>query len=503
MLGERRAPTQARLNWWTAVLIGMACVAVPILYTVRDELGVLKGTPSEAFVAVCGITLSALVLTRMAMMLRHANLLAAELARVADRRARLLDESEARYGTLIEALPAVTYMAPYNDAGTTSFSFMSPQIESLTGVPTAVWVDDPGLWRRWIHADDRGRFASEIARARSSQRRLSTEYRIVRPDGRVVWVQHEEVPPRETGGTAYFQGFILDITPRREAEEQRQRMESELRTAQKLESVGQLAAGIAHEINTPIQYVGDSLHFVADAVADLRALIDRYRELCADAGPLDRTELLERALAAEEEADLDYISERLPAAFERTNEGVTRVATIVRAMKEFGHAQIEKAPADLNEALRRTLIVATNEYRYVANVVTQYAELPPVDCNVSDLGQVFLNLIVNAAHAIEDVARDGERGKIKVRTESFGDTVAVTIADDGCGIAKENLDRLFDPFFTTKQVGRGTGQGLTIARSIVDKHGGTIEVESTPGRGSTFTVRLPVGDDRPALAQAA
>ena len=200
---------------------------------------------------------------------------------------------------------------------------------------------------------------------------------------------------------------------------------------------------------------------------------------------------------AEEAADLDYLAERMPRAFERTLEGVERVTSIVRAMKEFAHPdRREKSPADLNRALANSLTVARNEYKYVAEAETAFGAIPPVLCHVGELNQVFLNLIVNAAHAIGDVVQGTDRkGTIRVTTAADGDHVVVRVADDGAGIPAELRGRVFDPFFTTKAVGKGSGQGLAIARNIVvAKHGGSIAFETEVGRGTTFIVRLPVGD---------
>jgi signal transduction histidine kinase len=173
------------------------------------------------------------------------------------------------------------------------------------------------------------------------------------------------------------------------------------------------------------------------------------------------------------------------------------VATIVRAMKEFAHPDTrQKSAADLNRAIKSTLTVARNELKYVADVETDLGDLPPVVCNISDLNQVFLNLLVNAAHAIREVVREGTdaKGKIRVRTRREGNTVLIAISDTGCGIPENIRGRIFDPFFTTKEVGRGTGQGLSIARSVVvEKHGGSLTFETEPGKGTTFFVRLPIG----------
>ncbi len=277
---------------------------------------------------------------------------------------------------------------------------------------------------------------------------------------------------------------------------QRQQAEVELRQAQKLEAVGRLAAGIAHEINTPIQFVGDNTHFVQDAFDDLLALLRRYQELRdrAAAGTVDAA-LLDAVRQAEQAADLEYLEEEIPKALAQSLEGVGRVASIVRALKEFAHPDSkEKAPADLNQALQSTLTVARNELKYVADVETDFGDLPAVTCQVGDVNQVFLNLLVNAAHAIADrVGDSSERGRIWVRTTAEGDWVTIAIGDTGCGIPDDIRSKVYDPFFTTKEVGRGTGQGLALARAvIVEQHGGALSFDSKVGEGTVFYVRLPV-----------
>jgi PAS domain S-box-containing protein len=352
-----------------------------------------------------------------------------------------------------------------------------------------------------------------------SGREVRTEMRGRRKDGSIFWVGFFMAPVKDAAGQiTHYVGVGADITARLEQErtqrqlqdqlysemQERERMAMELRLAQKLESVGRLAAGIAHEINTPIQYVGDGVAFLQSAQADHERLLATYRQSFARLARGDPAEaVLHSIKEAEEAADLEFLGVEVPKAFERTLQGVERVASIVRAMKEFAHPDAnEHNPADLNHAIETTLIVAHNEYKYIAAVETQLGVIPEVMCNIGELNQVFLNLIVNAAHAIEDSGKDASSGKITVATAALRDSVAVSIADNGCGIPEENLEKIFDPFFTTKAVGRGTGQGLAIARSIVnEKHGGSIDVQSTVGVGTRFIIKLPVAG-RPSAGPA-
>jgi signal transduction histidine kinase len=280
----------------------------------------------------------------------------------------------------------------------------------------------------------------------------------------------------------------------RDAMVRRDRLEIELRQAQKLEAVGQLASGIAHEINTPIQYVGDSVYFLRDAFADLIRIVDGADESIVAA---ERSGAVLPTFAATKrlvvELELDKLKADIPEAIERTLDGAKQVAHIVSAMKTFAHASTEKLPFNLNGALDNTLTVARNEYKYVADLETDFSDVPDVACNPSGVRQVFLNLIVNAAHAIADVVGDsGKRGVISVRTTHVDDSVVVSVSDTGGGIPEAIRSRIFDPFFTTKPPGKGSGQGLAIAQNIVDQHGGKLWFETQLDKGTTFFVRLPV-----------
>jgi len=254
--------------------------------------------------------------------------------------------------------------------------------------------------------------------------------------------------------------------------------------AHKLEAVGQLASGIAHEINTPIQYIADSVAFIGEAFAEMRSMIQTYRQALYDGTS---------EAAFDHSPDLAYLEQNVPAAVERALMGLERVAALVKAMKEFGQpSHAEKAHADLNRAITTTVTVARSEYKDVAEVVLDLGDLPEVPCHIAELNQVFLHLIINAAHAIAERHVAPAKGTIQIQTWCDSTSVFVLVSDDGTGIPEAIRNRIFDPFFTTKPIGRGTGQGLSIARSIiVDRHGGTLTFETAIGRGSSFVIQLP------------
>jgi PAS domain S-box-containing protein len=401
---------------------------------------------------------------------------------------QFLRETESRYRSLVEHLPLITYRDRLDEHS--SNLFISPQAEALLGHPLQDWVDDPHTFARSVHPEDREHVMAAIRAANDERRDLTVEFRVLTADGRVAtFLKEGAIVYGADGEPLYRQGYLMDVTERRALEDQ-------LRLAQKLESVGSMAAGIAHEINTPVQFIGDSMAFVREAVDDLMRLGDEAGAAVAAIPGPEGDAARARLAAAEEDADLEYLRERLPKAFDRTVDGVERVAAIVRAMKAFSHpSNGVHAPVDLNEAVRTTLMVAKAEYKYVADVALDLDDaLPLVSGEAGELNQVLLNLIVNAAHAIGDAQADGERGRIAISTARDGDAVRLAVSDTGPGIPEDVRTRIFDPFFTTKEVGRGTGQGLAITRSIVvDHHGGRIDVDTAEGRGTTMTITLPTG----------
>jgi signal transduction histidine kinase len=272
--------------------------------------------------------------------------------------------------------------------------------------------------------------------------------------------------------------------------------EANLRQGQKLEAVGRLASGVAHEINTPVQFVGDSIHFLREATTELIGVVEKLQlvqQSVLDGAPSRDAAL--NAMAAIEVADLPYLLENIPKALECSVDGLGRVSTIVQSMKEFAHPDsTTMSLVDLNRGIESTLVIARNEYKFVADIETDLGSLPAVACYASDINQVVLNMLVNASHAIADAVKGTQgRGRIVVRTRQDKDHVVLSIGDTGGGMSEEIRERIFDPFFTTKVVGKGTGQGLAIARNIVvEKHGGEVTVESEVGKGTTFFIRLPL-----------
>jgi PAS domain S-box-containing protein len=314
------------------------------------------------------------------------------------------------------------------------------------------------------------------------------------------------------GGKLYFS---CHIGPIRDGDEivgavviaqdvtERRRAVDDLLAAQRLAAVGTLAAGIAHEINTPIQFVSDSLVFLRESSQETFALINAldglYQRVTDGLATDDALAACAQATAT---ADIEYLRENVPSAFERCTDGLKRVATIVRSLKEFAHpSDREMSPVDLNRAILNTLTIARSEYKYVADLDTQFGELPPVTCHVDEINQVVLNLVVNAAHAIQAVVQgSADKGRISLRTALAGGDVLIEVSDTGTGIPSDVMPRIFDPFFTTKEIGKGTGQGLAIARTIVkEHHGGDIAVHTRLGEGTKFSIRLPI---TPAKATA-
>jgi PAS domain S-box-containing protein len=417
---------------------------------------------------------------------RPADDLSAAVTTLAGEAALTLDQLliRSRLSVVVDHSPDALMLA--SEAGV--IRFLNPAAERMLGCSGAELANH-SVWSV-VHPDDRAALADRPV----NQAPGAIPCRIRGADD-MPWLDVEALVEyvSEHDGSRSIVFTARDVS-------ERHRLELELRHAQKLESVGRLAAGIAHEINTPIQFVGDNVRFLESSFADLARLYTTYRELtAATETPEGLAEAMRRIDALADEIDIEFVMEEAPMAISQTLDGVNRVAGIVRAMKAFGHPGTEdKTQADLNEAIANTIVVANNEIKYVADVATEMGDLPLVYCHLGDINQVVLNLVVNAAHAIGSADRG--RGTITVRTFLDGGYAVIEIADTGTGVPPEIADKLFDPFFTTKEVGTGTGQGLALVRTLVtDRHGGTIDFTSEVGVGTVFTIRLPTG----AAGQAA
>ncbi|MCK4358790.1 MAG: PAS domain S-box protein [Candidatus Cloacimonetes bacterium] len=297
----------------------------------------------------------------------------------------------------------------------------------------------------------------------------------------------------ENGEYKYFDGVIEDIT-------ERKYMEMQFRQTQKLEAIGQMAAGIAHEINSPIQYIGYNISLFNESFSKLikflkkqNALLEAFKN---GSSSQEYFKELENDLA---EVDIDCMLAEVPAALKYSKDGIDRVSKIVGAMKEFCHpGESKKIPIDINKAIKGTIIVSRNEWKYVAEMKTDFAEdMPQVLCIPDEFNQIILNIVLNAAQAISEVVGDGaeKKGRITISTHHDKDWAEIRISDTGIGIPKEEQPKIFNLFYTTKEVGKGTGQGLAICHNyVVKKHNGTITFETAVGKGTTFIIRLPIGN---------
>ena len=356
-----------------------------------------------------------------------------------------------------------------------------------------------------VHPEDLNSVDQALSGLTVGKSALNLEYRLRHKDGR--WLNFESMAAiiTDPGGSSDRALVVArNVTERKESERRALAMEVQLRQAQKLEAIGQLAAGIAHEINTPVQYIGDNAAFLRDSFeetyATLGKLVAHLDRIKSFGGPA--AEEAESALAQIGKSDLDYLGQEIPRAIQQSVEGVARITRIVSAMKDFSHPGGEdKSPTDLSRAIESTATVSRNVWKYVANLETEFdPSLSLVPCYPDEFNQVILNLIVNAAHAIEEArtrATNDQRGRICVRTRRVDGEAEISVSDDGAGIPEEIQSRVFEPFFTTKPVGKGTGQGLAIVHAvIVERHHGRITLESSPGHGTTFRLYLPL--DPPA-----
>ncbi len=304
----------------------------------------------------------------------------------------------------------------------------------------------------------------------------------------------------QTNGTIAFTVLMTDITQQIKNDSEKKHLEAQLLQAQKMESIGTLAAGVAHEINTPIQFIGDNTLFIKDSIYNLFLLLKEYentlKSIETENPTLNLKSFVEHIQEVIEDIDIDFLKDEMPTALTQSMEGVTRVTNIVKAMKDFSHQGSEDmALESINKAIESTIVISKNEWKYCANLTTDLADtLPLTKCHIGEIKQVILNLIVNASHAIQDHYEGSrEQGLISIVTTSDDKNITIKVSDDGAGIPENIQGKVFDHFFTTKEVGVGTGQGLSMAyQTITIKHKGNITLESTPGEGTTFTLTIPL-----------
>jgi PAS domain S-box-containing protein len=376
-------------------------------------------------------------------------------------------------------------------------SFCSKTVD-IFGYTERDFMKDDLQFLEIVHPEDYERVKNETIEGFSEgKNELHLEYRIKVKQGGYRWVEdHKYIRIRNDDGSITFQSLITDISIRHQVQEERDQMETQLRQAQKLEAVGQLAAGIAHEINTPIQFISDNLEFLKDTTGDLLDFVNQLDTIFDPENP-HLAEVRQKISELKESIDIGFLEEEAPIAIKQSMEGTTRVKDIVKAMKEFSHpGSGEITHEDINRAIENTITVARNEWKYVSEVEMDFdPDLASVPVDIGPFKQTILNLIVNGSHAIGERIKNhgGDKGLMTVSTRKLEGYVRISVKDTGTGMKQEVADRIFDPFYTTKEVGKGTGQGLSMAYDIVvRKHGGKLYFDTEYGVGTTFHIELPL-----------
>ncbi|SEN99327.1 PAS domain S-box-containing protein [Duganella sp. CF517] len=396
---------------------------------------------------------------------------------------------------LVDNTPAIIYCTV--PSGDFKMTFVSNNAFNVLGYRPEQMVADPNFWFDHIHPDDAPSIFSSLALVFTEGQR-AYEYRFRIHDGSYLWMHDSlRLIRDDKGAPLEVIGSLTDITERKLMEEalqargvEQQQLIGELRSAheqllqsEKMASIGQLAAGIAHEINNPVGFVNSNMSSLKNYVGTLLGVIDQYEQAAAP-----HPNLAVQLAALRNQADLEFLKEDVTDLVRESMDGLKRVKDIVQALKDFSHVgETEWQVADLHHGLDSTLTIVSNEIKYKARVDKAYGVLPPVTCLASQLNQVFMNLLVNAAHALRE-----QGGVITIRTGGADGWVWIEVGDNGVGIEQANLKRIFEPFFTTKPVGSGTGLGLSLSYGIVNRHGGRIDVASVLGQGTRFTVHLPV-----------
>jgi len=407
-----------------------------------------------------------------------------------------LEQSEKHLNDTLDSLDSVVWSVT-----TDTFApfYLNKAATDVYGYPVADFFSQPGLWLDIICPDDRDKVQKCLEQLKDNTVQKIT-YRIAHPDKKLHWLfSHMRYIPAARDTPAHIDGITVDITQYKNAEDllkaqnqeiqatlnKLQDVQQQLLQSEKMASVGQLAAGVAHEINNPIGYINSNLNALKNYIDNLLALLAIYEQ--AEAANTN-TGHLSQIESFKQEIDLDFLKTDILDLLEESHEGATRVKKIVQDLKDFSHlgGNDDWQWTDLHQGLESTLNIVNNEIKYKAKIVKEFGELPEVKCLPHQLNQVFMNLLVNAAHAIEN------EGIITLRTGTENDRAWVEISDTGKGIAPEHLNKVFDPFFTTKPIGKGTGLGLSVSYTIIKKHQGDIQLTSRPGQGTTFRIVLPI-----------
>jgi PAS domain S-box-containing protein len=401
-----------------------------------------------------------------------------------ERREALRHQEETRYRALFDSVPVAIFVSridgsviDVNSAGLQLFGYELTEFMALN------------LRSIYVNPAERDR---RMAAALLEANAKPGEYQLRRRDGTTFPALIQNHVIRDAAGeAAHVEGFVTDISELKRLEADRHKAEQEHRISTRLQSVGALAAGIAHEINTPMQFVSDSVYFIKSAIDELHGL---WPEIAKLSTGVETADAVKRIQAAAVGIDIEQLIIDANESAASALEGIRRVTKIIRAMHEFAHPDNgEHTMVDINRAIETTLTVCKNVYKEVADVKTDFGPLPQVMCQYGEINQAFLNIIVNAAHAIESRRDVRVKGLISITTQAEAGWAVIRIGDNGTGIPESVKARIFDPFFTTKEVGRGTGQGLAIVQSvIVERHKGRISVDSELGKGTTFVLRLPI-----------
>ncbi|WP_299981158.1 ATP-binding protein [uncultured Pseudoteredinibacter sp.] len=396
-----------------------------------------------------------------------------------------LQESNSELSSLTNSIDGILWEG---DPVTMRYNYISEQVERILGYPPECFTSGDFIIGSLMEGTGQQDIMQRIIEGEDYNSSFQIEFQSKRIDNKNIWLKGIISRIFKNGRLHKLRGVYLDISKQKEQELKNQEIEAQLRQSQKLESIGQLAAGIAHEVNTPAQFVGDNLNFIGTSCQELIEFIKQHGN--------ELSVVNENYL---EDLDFEFLQEELPDAITQSKDGLKRINKIVSAMKNFSHPDgEEKQKINLNKAIESTSIISKSEWKYTADLkLNLEKDLPPVSCFPGELNQVFLNMIVNSSHAIEEKYKGEKMGLIEIITRLEDESAVIEIKDDGIGIPQEIISKVFDPFFTTKGVGKGTGQGLSISYSVIkDKHKGTVNISSEVGEGTTFTISLPI-DEKP------